>query len=85
MATIADIERTLDSLAQSMVEGDKRRAEADRALAEYRAKTERALAESRSETERAMKELAVAQKKTESALEKLSAQVGGVNNSIGEI
>jgi len=86
--TIAEIHEILDQIGRSMKESDKLRAESDRVLAESRAESEKYRAESdrlRAETEYAMKELAVAQKKTESALEKLSAQVGGVNNSIGEI
>jgi len=42
-ATIAEIERTLDRLAQSMVESDRRREATERVLAESRAETERIL------------------------------------------
>ncbi|MCL2220485.1 MAG: hypothetical protein FWC23_10160, partial [Chitinispirillia bacterium] len=80
-ATIAEIERTLDRLAQSMVESDKRRAEADRALAEYRAdsdrrreETERVLAESRAETERVIRKMS-------EKVDRIAGNVGGLNRS----
>lgn len=83
-ATIAEIEKTLDRLAQSMVEGDKRRAETERILAESRAETERILAERHAETERIFAE---SRAETEKVIKNLAGEidkwVGRFGNNLG--
>jgi len=59
MATsIEEIQEILAGIGRSMAEGDKRREDMERVLAESRVETERVLAESRAETEKIIKNLA---------------------------
>jgi hypothetical protein len=94
--SIEELHEIINQIGLSMKESDIRRAEEDKRRAERREESdrcreemERALLESRAETERVLREsraeLMELHKSTERSVERLSKNIGGLNNSVGEI
>jgi phenylalanyl-tRNA synthetase alpha subunit len=91
-ATIQETAQRLRELGEAtdrrIAETDRQMAETDRRMAESRAETDRRMAESRAETDRQMAESRAETDrqiaKAAREIEKLSKNVGGINNSFGK-